>query len=705
MAETSLGRASLSVTADLSGFTSALDAASHKTQQLTSTSSALATGSNLVTTSLEQQRQALSGLHAAAAKNQHLSPPKPPKQFTAPRQTAAGEQPPPAAKSTRLDLTSMLGIGAITGAFTKFFDILSTGFSAAVGWVVGFTSKVISAGAQFEAASLRLKALTGSTTLGKGLQEIMKAGPSASFDALVEHATRLAALKFSPASIQMLMERFNQLGVTLGNPEKIMALITDKIADMAAEGQATIPALSKLAEEGIPVWDALAARLSRTTGRMVSVAEAQQMVANGMVNVSEASGAIADAANMPGMKAAAEAAANSFTGVWQTVANNLSVLFQKVGGYFVEGFRLESLSAGVQQLFTSLGEKIEEMKPWFLKAGAFIASAIKVGQEAVTEFLDSWSVAAGEVDLEAILAEARLAALDFGMEVLEGARAAKTALVEVYNQVKKIVDLIVENAALLDVQGALAPASGLASNLAAQAVANGSLASTPALDDLGNPPLPAPPAPPEDFFAAQIERMKRQREKIEAQRLDIKVDYWLNAMLGEESADFAGITDQLEGMGEAARLAAEEAENFWDMLNPTQVQRLEEAPWKKFLAENLTPLQQYQNEINKLNLMLDGSAEGETAFAMGSATALKKLKEQTGLGGEVKFVTAITQGSVEDFKATLDAQNQKVDVQQQIREIMEAARRLQEEQLAAQKEIAAAIRAQRLPKPMVVAVD
>jgi len=156
----------------------------------------------------------------------------------------------------------------------------------------------------------------------------------------------------------------------------------------------------------------------------------------------------------------------------------------------------------------------------------------------------------------------------------------------------------------------------------------------------------------------------------------------------------------LSAIEEEAQIAAIELADFerqWEELNANvNKPLLDERPlWQKFLDENLTPLQTYQNEIAKLNMMLDGSDQGFQAFAIGSAGALAKLKSSMGISGEQKFASAITRGSAEDFKATIDMQSKNKDVQQEIKELMALANQLQQEQLEAQQAIARAILAQR----------
>ena len=692
MAETSLGRASLSVTADLGGFTTALDQAAQKTNQLTTTNDAMAESANKVTTATEHQTKALQALQDEANRNPALKKQeiKPPQQ-------------------QKFSIKDYLGIGAATAAFTKLFDMIGAGISRSLDLFKTFGQEVISAGSKFESANKRLTALTGDAGLAKGLQDIMRAGPSAGFEALTEHATRLAALKFNPASIQDLIGKFNTLGVALGNPERIMALIVDKIGDMAADGQATMPALSKLAEEGIPVWDALAARLTQTTGRFISVAEAQQMVTNGMVSVSEASAAIGDAANMQGIQTAANDAANSFSGAWATAAANVQAVFQKIGSTILEGFSLNSLGGGITDFFNFVMEKIDAIGPLLQGVGAFVSSVVDIVLTGMNEFLSGWEVTTGEMTIDDIVLAAQEAALDFVQSIYDFGKGIFDFFKPVGDLFSGIMFLINSfTTGLKVVWDFLKDITGKATEWVVWILEKVGAVEKGTTDQLKKMQAEAkkleeqranaPKTGPDKFF-------EEQRKKLEALKMNKPAtqnkdpEFWLDQMFGKAEKNAEKLKPKINDLGKATKDAAENAKKFAENMKPTNVIRTEEAPWKKFLAENLTPLQQYENEIAKLNMMLDGSEEGFAAFAMGSANALKKLKDATGLG-EVKFAAAITAGSAEDFKATLDAQNQNVDVQQQIRELMQAAQEIQQQQLDAQIEIANAIKNQRMPKPV-----
>ena len=709
MADTSLGRASLSVTADLSGFVSALDAAASKSNNLSNIFGSTSNSSNRVTTATAKQWAAMDQLqktaiiNAASQKaltaqtdiaNRKLeiqarqmmidsgATAKLAKELSALEKAeaklaaqeqkidraagrAGGEQQKKDAKGG-LKLTDMLGIGFFTAAFSKLFDGVFSLVSNIASSVVDLGAKIIESGSKFQELDNRLKAMTGFSDLAKGLQTIMKAGPSASFQALGEAATRLAALKFNPEALQGLIGNFNRLGVALGNPEKILALITDKIADMASEGGATMGALGKLAEEGIPVFEALAQRMG------VSIAEVKRRVQQGLVSVSEATQAISDAANMPNMIAAAQQSANSFSGIWSRVTNNIEVLFQNIGAGILKGFGLVSMGETITDFFTTISIKIEELQPLFEKIGAFASSVAQMIMEELNIFVSGFQSFADDTSTEDMIASMGNLAKELVAVLKEIASALIDAGIEAGRAAKNIswwtnIDLI--NNPVADFFKQIVVSTG-------EFVFNVGEWSD-GIETIGNSANAA--APPVENLSNALGR------------LDTSFTNGLGAG-GSFASDLEIMNEELAAFDEQ-----------WQALSDAKPLMLELPKWQKFLDENQTPLQIYQNEIEKLNQMLDGSEEGFQAFAIGSAKALEKLKGA--MGGEIKYAGAIQAGSAEDFKATLDMQNQNVDVQQQIRDLMEQAQILQEAQLDAQIAIAQAVQANRPRPPVNVLVN
>lgn len=678
MADTSLGRASLSVTADLSSFTSAMDSAASKT-------SGFNKANNLAADSTKRLMDATDKANKINAGGTVKAPPKP-------------------ATSGGMKITDMLGIGFFTAAFTKVFDGAMALVKSIVSGVVDLGAKIIESGSKFQELDRRLSSMTGFKGLATGLQDIMKAGPSASFNALGESATRLAALKFRPDAIQGLIKDFNRLGVALGNPEKVVALITDKLADMASEGVATMSALGKLAEEGIPIFEAMASRMG------ISVDELKRRVAAGLISVTDAAVGLQDAAAMPNMAAAAQESANSFSGVWSRVTNNIEVLMQKLGTSLLEGFGLVNLGDTVTNFFDSVFKKAEDLEPLLQKIGAFVSTTTGMIMDNISSMVDEWIIFTEKMTIDEMLAQVQQSAA----QMIEAIKPfiddlrwllgfAKDVVVITIDIVKKgdgmarwiqnnVLDPVADAGVALVQSGADVydwatgvETIGGAANNAADGVNN--LAN--AFD-----------------LAAQ-----NAQNLVDTEMSGIGADFGPDAPKFEPPQQMNGGGTWLTELEQEMQLAEMELAEFdrqWQKLSD-EVQkpmRIEEPGWKKFFADNITPLQQYENEVAKLKGMLNEGPEGVKAFALGSANAIKKLKDATGLGGPQQFASAVQAGSAAEFQVKVDEMGKAKNVQEEIRQLMEAAAEVEAQQLEAAREIAAAIDRlpAQMPRPQQVAV-
>jgi tape measure domain-containing protein len=718
MADTSLGRASLSVTADLSNFVQGIEDASAKSRDLGNSFASAANSSNRITTATEKQWAAMNLLQrtkvfnlatqksnnietdiatrklelqakqmlidsgAAAKLAKELSALEKAEKKLADAEAkinaAAGrgqgqagkdmQKAAPKAAGGGMKITDMLGIGFFTAAFTKVFDGAMALVKSIVSGVVDLGAKIIESGSKFQELDRRLSSMTGFKGLATELQDIMKSGPSASFNALGESATRLAALKFRPDAIQGLIKDFNRLGVALGNPEKVVALITDKLADMASEGQATMAALGKLAEEGIPIFEAMASRMG------ISVDELKRRVAANLITVADAAVGLQDAAAMPNMTAAAQESANSFSGIWSKVTNNIEVLFQNVGVSILKGFGLVSLNTSINNFFESIFTKAKEFSPMLEKFGAVIAMISGKVLDSIEAFLDQWIVTTEKMTVEEMLGE---------IEVVAD-RIVKSAI-DFITELKPFVEILVAGANQM-----VKIASGLENmrkNMELDAKAAGDLFKPKHVDNLDNFTI--------------MELMDLQNEVLDnIDQMDEQIQEAVDTRFSGTGGSF--MTD-LEEAIEASRLSIEK-----QLAAINDMPLIQEAPrWQKFLDENLGPLKIYQNEIEKLNMLsADGSAQGLKAFAIGSAAAIAKLKQATGLGGPQQFASAVQAGSAAEFQVKVDEMGKAKNVQEEIRQLMEAAAEVEAQQLEAAREIAEAIKnlPAAMPKPQAIAV-
>ena len=595
-----------------------------------------------------------------------------------------------------MKITDMLGIGFFTSAFSKVFDGAINLVTKITSSVIDLGAKVIDSGSKFQELDNRLKALTGFKGIAKGLQDIMKTGPSASFNALGEAATRLSQMKFRPDVVTGLIKDFNRLGVALGNPEKIVALITDKLADMASEGVATMSALGKLEEEGIPIFEAMASRMG------ISVDELKRRVAAGLISVTDAAVGLQDAANMPNMTAAAQESANSFSGVWSRVTNNIEVLMQKLGTSLLEGFGLVNLGDTVTNFFDSVFKKAEDLEPLLQKIGAFVSTTTGMVMDNLAGVIDEWVIFTEKMTIDEMLQSVKNAA----SQMLEDLKPMIDALSTI---IGFTVDFIRVGGTAIKM--GISNGEWISNTIADTAIwAFGLSDAANGVETIGNGANSAATAANNLANAFDLAAQNAQN-LVDTEMSGIGADFGPDAPKFEPPQQMNGGGTWLTELEQEMQLAEMELADFdrqWQQLSD-QVQkpmRIEEPGWKKFFADNITPLQQYENEVAKLKGMLNEGPEGVKAFALGSANAIAKLKQATGLGGPQQFASAVQAGSAAEFQVRVDEMGKAKNVQEEIRQLMEAAAEVEAQQLEAAREIAEAIKnlPAAMPKPQAIAV-
>ena len=619
------------------------------------------------------------------------------------RKAPEQNKPKPAA-SSGMKITDMLGIGFFTSAFSKIFDGAINLVTKITSSVIDLGAKVIDSGSKFQELDNRLKALTGFKGIAKGLQQIMTTGPSASFNALGEAATRLSQMKFRPDVVTGLIKDFNRLGVALGNPEKIVALITDKLADMASEGVATMSALGKLEEEGIPIFQAMASRMG------ISVDELKRRVAAGLISVTDAAVGLQDAAALPNMTAAAQESANSFSGVWSRVTNNIEVLMQKLGTSLLEGFGLVNLGDTVTNFFDSVFKKAEDLEPLLQKIGAFVSTTTGMIMDNISSMVDEWIIFTEKMTIDEMLAQVQQSAAQMIEAIkpfIDGliwlVDLAKTGIAIEVAIIKKGDSMArwIQNNVLdpvADAGVALVQSGADVYDWATGVETIGGAANN-AADGVNN------------LAGALNLAAQNAQALVDTEFSGIGAGFGPDAPVFEPPQQMNGGGTWLTELEQEMQLAEMELADFdrqWQKLSD-EVQkpmRIEEPGWKKFFADNITPLQQYENEVAKLKGMLNEGPEGVKAFALGSANAIAKLKQATGLGGPQQFASAVQAGSAAEFQVKVDEMGKGKNVQEEIRQLMEAAAEVEAQQLEAAREIAEAIKnlPAAMPKPQAIAV-
>jgi hypothetical protein len=413
---------------------------------------------------------------------------------------------------------------------------------------------------------------------------------------------------------------------------------------------------------------------------------------------------------MPNMTAAAQESANSFSGVWSRVTNNIEVLMQKLGTSLLEGFGLVNLGDTVTNFFDSVFKKAEDLEPLLQKIGAFVSTTTQLVMDNLAGVIDEFVIFTEKMTIDEMLESVRNAA----NKMLEDLKPMIDALSTI---IGFTVDFIKVGGTVLKKGNSWAQA--IQDNIlnpisdAGAATVNWGLGLTDAangITTIGNNTIAATDAA-NNLANAFDQAAQNAQNLVDTSSSGIGGGFGpedINNMLQPASG---GGGTWLSAIEEEAQLAAMELADFdkqWQQLSD-EVQkpmRIEEPGWKKFFADNITPLQQYENEVAKLKGMLNEGPEGVKAFALGSANAIAKLKQATGLGGPQQFASAVQAGSAAEFQVKVDEMGKAKNVQEEIRQLMEAAAEVEAQQLEAAREIAEAIKnlPAAMPRPQAIAV-
>lgn len=174
------------------------------------------------------------------------------------------------------------------------------------------------------------------------------------FPDLVNASKRLQALGFSASEIIPTLKAVGNAAAALGTGAEGIERITTALGQMRAKGKVSAEEMRQLAEAGIPAWQILAEAISKTEGRVVSVAEVMKRSEKGMID-----GVSAAESLLKGMDqrfgGLMEAQSKTLLGVWSNFKDQMTKLGTDLGEVLAP-FAKRALEA-----FMSIGEGISEI--------------------------------------------------------------------------------------------------------------------------------------------------------------------------------------------------------------------------------------------------------------------------------------------------------------------------------------------------------
>lgn len=164
---------------------------------------------------------------------------------------------------------------------------------------------------------------------------------------------------------EQLIKTFGKIAPLLGQGG--LGQLSQGIAGMARSGMAEKSALDQLASTGLPVYDALADRLTTITGELHTVQMAQQSVEQGAVLASTAIGAMQEAARSPQALEAAQKFGESLDGQLLRLREGVIDIFRDVGDLIRSEIPVDNLLAGIRGAISAIADVVKEMAKEFAK--------------------------------------------------------------------------------------------------------------------------------------------------------------------------------------------------------------------------------------------------------------------------------------------------------------------------------------------------
>lgn len=275
------------------------------------------------------------------------------------------------------------GIASMVGEVTgRVFSLAGQVVGGVVGKMAELGMEAIQVAAHFEQMQISFSVMTGSATKAKAvLDDLIQFAAVTPFQIkdLTKNTQLLTAMGFEVDTAVGLIKKLGDVAAAM--PEGMEAgldRITRAIGTMQAKGTVQAREMTRLAQAGIPVWQALANRLSLTAGRAISVGEAMRMVEDRAVSSREGIAAILDVATSPKFAGMMARQVTTISGLFSNLKDNVTIIMREVGDMLTEALNLKGMTVTVTALFGFLKSRMEDIKPAIMVVGAVIQQSFEI---------------------------------------------------------------------------------------------------------------------------------------------------------------------------------------------------------------------------------------------------------------------------------------------------------------------------------------
>lgn len=270
---------------------------------------------------------------------------------------------------------------AASSIFSKVTNLIMNPVTAIGGALASYGvykiyDRAVMAFANTEEILTRIKGLAGEASadrLGGVMNEIANQGRIAQ-DVVGKLATEFLGLGVSGADAARMIESFGRTSLVAGSgATDVFNKLGEVAKNMTRTGQVSKDDFAALASMGLPVYEALAQRLSMVGGVAISTARATEMMALGLVDTAHAINALAGMSNNAKVIQQAEAQAGTLKGIYARLAGEVEGFFTEFGADIVEALDLKGFSQGLISFMQNLRANFSSLEPALKNIGMILA--------------------------------------------------------------------------------------------------------------------------------------------------------------------------------------------------------------------------------------------------------------------------------------------------------------------------------------------
>ena len=298
--------------------------------------------------------------------------------------------------------------------------------------------RAVMAFANTEEILTRIKGLAGEANaerLGGVMGEIANQGRIAQ-DVVGKLATGFLGLGVSGKDAATMIESFGRTSLVAGSgATDVFNKLGEVAQNMVRTGVASKDDFEMLKSMGLPVYEALADRLSIVKGRFIGVQEAMQMLASGGVGTATALNALAGMKNNPEVIKQAETQAGTLKGIYARLAGEVEGFFTEFGAKIVEALDLKGFSNGLVGFVQNFRDNFESLVPAIKNIGMVLSVVRDVLFQAFSGLVNFFTTMGGSDVVAGNIDNIRAVVVAFAQSVTVAMQSVMSGAITVINEI------------------------------------------------------------------------------------------------------------------------------------------------------------------------------------------------------------------------------------------------------------------------------